>query len=290
MIRDALSETLIVTTFGLVAMPLVASRFRAAFRPVELTRYNAVTMSSGVVLLFVALVVCAEPNIIALGGGPVLDRHFFPGDTVIGWLSATAATLLIVTTVVGYRRVRTVERRLRIEPSIGEHFTLTDFELVVLNARQPLAYAVGGRRPQVVITGGLLDQLPVPELVSVVEHEAAHISLHHRLHLTLIGMIEPAAVWLFPIRRLVDALRFALERAADSRTSDYAATRRALLAISGAPVPGGVAAFTAGNVIGRLEALGRPERPPRTPTRAVMYVFAAVLGGVSLATLVLFWL
>ncbi len=283
---DVLSEALIVATIGLVAMPLVARRVRTAFRPVELTRYNAVTMSSGVLLLFVALVVCAAPAIIAVGGGSMLDRHFFPGDTVVGWLSAATAAMLITTMVIGYRRVRRVEARLRIEPMIGEHFRLAGYDLVVLSTRQPLAYAIGGRRAQVVITQGLLVDLSVPELVSVVEHESAHISLHHRLHLTLIGMLEPAASWFLPVRRLVEAFRFALEHAADSRTSDRSATRRALLTVSGAPAVAGVAAFTAGNVIDRLDALVGEEVSPRASTRTLMYASAVMLGGIALTALV----
>ena len=286
MSSDMLSEALIIATIGLVAMPLAARRVRTAFRPVELTRYNAVTMSSGVVLLFVALVVCASPAIIALGGGSMLDRHFFPGDTVVGWFSATAASMLIVTMVIGYRRVRRVDAGLRIERSIGDHFELTGYELVVLGIPQPLAYAIGGRQPQIVISDGLLAQLSVPELVSVVEHEAAHISLHHRFHLTLIGMIEPAAAWFLPVRRLVEAFRFALEHAADSRTSDRSATRRALLVVSGAPTVAGVAAFTAGSVVDRLDALVAQDTPPRASTRTFMYASAMMLGGISLTALV----
>jgi Zn-dependent protease with chaperone function len=290
MSSDILSESLIVATIALVGMPLLARRVRTAFGPVELTRYNAVTMSSGVVLLLVALVVCAVPVIIAVGGGSVLDRHFFPGDTIVGWLSATAAVMLIMTMVVGYRRVRKVEARLRIEPSIGAHFSLAGFDLVVLSVNEPMAYAIGGPHPQVVITGGLLDQLSVPELVSVVEHETAHISLNHHLHLTVAGMIEPAAAWFYPARRLVEAFSFALEHAADSRTSDRSATRRALLSVNGMTAPVGVAAFSAGNVIERLDALGRDQSPPRTSARTLMYGSAMALGGVSLTTLILFWL
>lgn len=290
MSSDVLSEALIFATIGLVAMPLVARRVRSAFRPIELTRYNAVTLSSGVVLLLVALVVCAAPVIVALGGVSMLDRHFFPGDTIIGWLSAVGAMTLTVTMVVGYRRVRTAEARLRVEPWVGEHISLDEYDLVVLGLDQPMAYAIGGQHPQIIVTDGLLDQLSVPELVSVVEHEAAHISLHHRLHLTLIGMIEPSASWFLPVRRLVEVFRSALEHAADSRTTDRLATRRALLTVSGVQSAAGMAAFTAGNVVERLDSLGGESMPPRTSTRTLMYVLAMALGGVSLATLVLFWL
>ena len=168
---------------------------------------------------------------------------------------------------------------------MGEHFALAGYELVVLSVPQPMAYAIGGRQPQVVITGGLLDRLSVPELVSVVEHEAAHISLHHRFHLTLIGMIEPAASWFLPVRRLVEAFTLALEHAADSHTSDRSATRRALLAVCGAPSLEGVAAFTAGHVVDRLDALSGDETRPRVSTRTLMYASALMLGGIALTAL-----
>ena len=290
MISDLLSELLIVATVALVAMPLVAGRVRTAFRPVELTRYNSITISSGGLLLLVSLVLCAAPVIIALGGGTVVDRHFFPGDGIIGWISAVGAATVIVTMVIGIRRVWVIEARLRVEHSIGEHYPMADFDLVVLDTDQLVAYSIGGSHSQIVITHGLVEQLSVQELVSVVEHEAAHISLHHRLHLTLIGMIEPAARWFLPARQLANTLRSALEHAADAQTSDYAATRRALLATLGVRTAVGVAGFTAGNVLDRLDALDHMDVPPRTTTRTLMYVSAAALCGISLTTLVLFWL
>jgi hypothetical protein len=286
MSSEILSEALIVTTVGLVAMPLVSRRVRTGFRPVELTRYNAVTMSSGVVLLFVALAVFAAPVLVALVGGSMVDHHFFPGDPFVGWVSAAAAATLIVTMVIGYRRVRGTEARLKIEPSIGEHFERAGYDLVVLGLDRPMAYAVGGRQPQVVITSGLINDLSVPELVSVVEHEMAHISLHHRFHLTVIGMIEPAAAWFSPVRHLVEAFRFALEHAADSRTSDRSATRRALLAVSSGPLPAGTAAFTAGNVLERLDALAGEGTPGRASTRTLMYATAVLLASISLTALI----
>jgi hypothetical protein len=290
MIADLFSEALIVATLGLVAMPLVARRVRTAFRPIELTRYNAATMSSGVTMLLVALVLCAAPVMIGLGGGTVLDRHFFPGDAIIGWISAISAVTLIVTMTVGYRRGRKVESRLRVEPSIGKHYPLGSFELVVLETEMLMAYAVGGRDAQVVVTAGFVDQLSVRELVSVVEHEAAHISLHHRLHLTFIGMFEPAAAWFRPARELVRVTHLAIERAADSCTTDHAATRRALLTLSGVSTAAGVAGFTAGDVIERLDALIDEPTPSPAPARTLMYASALALGGIALATLILFWL
>jgi beta-lactamase regulating signal transducer with metallopeptidase domain len=289
-ISNILSESLIFATIGLVALPFLAHRVRRAFRPVELTRYNAFTTWTGVLLLLAALILCAIPTVLALSGAAVPDRHFFPGDAAVGWLSAAIATVLIWTMVVGLHRVRQTEQRLRIEPSVGTHYTVRDFDIVVLVSTHPMAYAVGGGQPQVVLTSGLLNALTLPEAVSVIQHEAAHIALHHRIHLISIGLIEPIGAWLYPVRRLVEVLRMALEHAADAGTTNGHATRSALLTLSRAPAVQGIAAFTAGDVLDRLSALGNDEPEAAAPLRTLMYSSAIGLAGLSIAILAVFWL
>lgn len=46
-----LSEAVLVTTAGLVALPLVSRRFRRALRPNEHVRFNTTTMVAGLALL-----------------------------------------------------------------------------------------------------------------------------------------------------------------------------------------------------------------------------------------------
>ncbi len=289
MIRELLPEMLVVATAGLVALPILARRVRAAFRPIELTRFNAATMSSGMIFLLIALLLCSVPLFATIGGGSVIDRHFFPGGALIGWVSALGAVLLMVAFLVGFRRAWKVEARLSIENGIGEHHDMGAYRLVILEMNQPLAYAIGGKDPQVVITTGLVGVLTPPEVAAVVEHEAAHVSLGHRPHLILIGMLRPVASIFTPARRLVDAALLALETAADSRTTDLTSTRGALLKLTGvAPAPG-VAAFTAGDVVARLNAMAEFDRPLAKPTRAMMYAMASGLVGISLMTLVIFW-
>lgn len=290
MISNIQSESLVLSTVGLVAMPLLALRVRRAFKPVELTRYNAITTWTGVVLFLAALILCALPAVLTLAGQGVADRHFFPGDTAVGWLSAAIALAVIGEMLLGFRLVRRVERRLRIESAVGLHHRLRDFDLVVLESQHPIAYAVGGRNPQVVVTSGLLSALTLAEGVSVLQHEAAHIVLGHRRHLRLIGLLEPIGRWLYPARRLVEVSRLALEQAADASTSNAAATRRALLKLSNVYAAPGVAAFTAGDVLHRLTALGAEQEDPQTSVRTMMYSSAVSLATLSLAALAVFWL
>lgn len=61
-----LSEVVLVTTAGLVSLPLVSRRFRRALRPNEHVRFNTTTMVAGIVLLELALLVCAVPIIAGL--------------------------------------------------------------------------------------------------------------------------------------------------------------------------------------------------------------------------------
>ena len=289
MITDVLSEAVLLATLALVAMPMIARKVRTAFRPTELTRFNASTLGSGLVLLTVALIACAVPVILALTGTALADRHFFPGDTAVGWISAGAVVTLVATAVIGITRTTRIERRLHIEPSVGLHLRRHDYTIVVLSSDNPIAYAVGHRHPQVVLTTGLISSLEVEELVSVVEHEAAHLQLNHRLHLRLISVVEPLSR-IKPIEKLASSLRLALELAADAATSNQRATRTALLKTSGVAVVPGLAAFAAGDIIDRIEALDEEADTRSSGTRNALYLVAASLVAMSISTLAVFWL
>lgn len=288
MISDLLAEAVLVAAVALVTMPLVVRRFARAFRPVELTRYNSTTMGAGMALVLTALVVCAVPVVSAVVGADLIDRHFFPGDAVIGWISALIALALVAVGIVGRRRSLEIERRLMVEPTVGVHVVRPEFELVILPAERPMAYAVAGDHPQVVLTTGLMATLTVTELVSVVEHETAHIRLGHRRHLAIISLLDPLASWIRPIQRLLEVARMALERAADAATTDRSATRSALLRLSGVSSAPGIAAFTAGDVVERVEALAMPTSPHGGIIRTLLYAVAGCLGVASLIALLLF--
>ena len=288
MIDDLLSEFALIATLSLIAMPLVASRVRNAFLPDELPRFNTATMGVGFVLLVTALAACSVRVVIAVSAHAGPDHHYFPGETIIGWLSGAAALALLGAFAIGLGRTGEVQRRLIVEAAVGQHHKHPGFDLVILPSARQVAYAVGGRTPQVVVTSGLIDTLTPPELRSVIEHELAHISMRHRAHLALVGMLEPIrALW--PVQRLIDTTLLALEHAADSKTTDRRATRSALLRLSGVPVAAGVAGFTAGDVIRRIDALDSAPVVRSSRTRTAVYATALGLTTLSISALVAFF-
>lgn len=286
-----LSEVVLVTTAGLVALPLASRRFRRALRPNEHVRFNTATTVAGLVLLEVALLVCAIPVLAGLWTSGSFDRHFFPGDTAIGWISASLAILVAGSVLVSAIQLRRAEARLRIEPWIGFHDQRDGYELVVLDLEQPLAYAVAGRSQQVVITSGLAEELSTAELDAVVAHERAHLRLGHRRDLAVLAAAEAIARVVRPFKRVVAAARFAIEHAADAATDDRAATRRALKKLGGVDVTAAVAAFTAGQVADRIHALTTPPTTePDRRIRAGLYMAAAGMASSSVAILVAYWI
>ncbi len=70
-----LSEAVLVTTAGLVALPLVSRRFRRALRPNEHVRFNTTTMVAGLALLETALLTCAVPVIAGLWTSGAITRR-----------------------------------------------------------------------------------------------------------------------------------------------------------------------------------------------------------------------
>jgi len=286
-----MSELMLVTTAGLVALPLASRRFRRALRPNEHVRFNMATMVAGLALLEAALLACAIPVLAGLWTSGSFGRHFFPGDTASGWVSASLAIFVAGSVAVSAIRLRRAESRLRIESWIGFHEQREGYELVVLDLEQPLAYAVAGRCQQVVITSGLAEGLSDAELDAVVAHERAHLRLGHRRALAVLAAAEAIARLARPLKRVVAAARFAIEHAADAATDDRAATRRALRKLGGVDVPAVVAAFTAGHVADRIHALSAPPKTTRGwRIRAGLYLAAAGMGTSSVAILVAYWI
>ncbi len=286
-----LSEFVLVTTTGLVALPLASRRFRRALRPNEHVRFNTATMVAGLALLEVALLVCAVPVLAGLWTSGSFDRHFFPGDTAIGWVSASLAILVAGSVAFSAIQLRRAEARLRIESWIGFHDQRDGYDLVVLDLQQPLAYAVAGSSQQVVITSGLANGLSDAELDAVIAHERAHLQLGHRRALAVLAAAEAIARLVRPLKRVVAAARFAIEHAADAATDDRAATRRALQKLGGVDVTAAVAAFTAGQVADRIHALSAPPTArPGWRIRAGLYTAAAAMAASSVAILVAYWI
>ncbi|MGH3452758.1 MAG: M56 family metallopeptidase, partial [Haloechinothrix sp.] len=242
-------------------------------------------LGAGAALVQAVALLYAAPTVLRATGVPELAAAcermlgpLAPGGPAAGWAGALLAVTMPALAAVGLARAGRNSRRFRIEPGLGRHEVRGPYELVVLPTPAPLAVAVDGAVPQVVISEGLVDVLSPAELAAVLRHEAAHLAHGHRRYLLLATALDAAFALLPFARRSTAALRAALERWADeaAATGDResrAAVRDALLGVTWAAVGPGVAAFSAAEtVVERLDALdGDPPRPSRY-RRAVLYV------------------
>jgi len=179
-----------------------------------------------------------------------------------------AAVLLLVSTCATLARARRTRRdraALRVELPVGHHERRPGFDLVTLPGRTPVAYSLGGRRPQVVISQGLRDRVDEQGLAAVVAHEVAHLRAGHDRWFAGASLLE-TALWFVPwVRPATATLRFSLERWADEQatgTVSRGALRAAVLAaVDAAPLPSQTAALSqAGALVQRLAMLAEP--PP----------------------------
>ena len=156
-------------------------------------------------------------------------------------------------------RLRCEQRVLRVGARIGEHWDRVGFELVVLPVAAPLAYSLGGRRPQVVLSAGLCDLLDRDGQAAVIAHEAAHVYGRHDRWLRLASVAD-AAVWFVPwMKSATGVVRSSLEQWADleaAREVGSERLREALLAVVGIrPSPSPAASLSGAAALGERLAL-----------------------------------
>jgi len=217
----------------------------------------------------------------------VVTHHVVPWDAFVSAVSTILLAALAIVFIAGWNSVRRSERLLRIEPSLAAHRQIGPIDVVLVDTAEPLAYTLGGRQQQVVVSQGLVDMLTSDELRSVVEHEMAHLRLGHHRHLRIIGLFSPLARHGGLLARIVDSARIAIEQAADSQTTDPHSTKRALLALSGVPSPLGATGFAGAAIVDRLQALD--DQPGGSSShRALLYGVALTLLAVATSGLTLF--
>ena len=102
----------------------------------------------------------------------------------------------------------------------------------VVPSGQVAAWCGGLRRPQVVVTTGLLDLLAPAEQRAALAHEAAHVRLGHPRILLAGAVIGRSYRWLPPARLAWDRLRRDLEAAADDEAAAVAGTGPLLSALA----------------------------------------------------------
>jgi Zn-dependent protease with chaperone function len=159
----------------------------------------------------------------------------------------------------------------------------------VLAHPTPTAYCIPGRQSRVVLSQGVLDELPDDQLEAVIAHEDAHLAGRHDLLLEFFAVAHRAvparlrsAAALAEVRLLVEALA---DRAAVRRSGEVA-TARALVALAGSRTPeAALGAGTTAPVRLRLLADG----PPHPAVNLVAYTYAVGAATLPVLLLVAAW-
>lgn len=150
-------------------------------------------------------------------------------------------------------------------------------ELFVLPVSRPVAFCVGLRRPQIVVSAGLLAGLRSDEQKAVVWHEALHARSREPLKCLLARLAAQTFFWVPLLRELLERYLLVKELAAD-REAMAKTSRRALagaLAHVAGPEPAGavgLAEFAAARVDRLFDpeaALPRFFRPSRLALSAL---------------------
>lgn len=268
----------------LLALPGAVRRLGRRLDPAEWSRFCLAALVAGAVAVEVAAVLYGLPVVLrALGVTGLADaceRTFdvlLHGDANLAWLAVGVAVWLPVVTAREAVRGRRLHAAVRDGALAGERHAAAGHDVVVVPTEAPLAVAVDGREPLVVISEGLRARLSGPELNAVVRHEAAHLRHGHQRYLLLAAALD-RLVLIPGLRRSTATLRAALERWADEVAAaepdcSRRAVHQALLGMTTAAVGLAVGHFSAAEcVLERLEALEREPRTPPLPCHAAVYL------------------
>jgi beta-lactamase regulating signal transducer with metallopeptidase domain len=214
----------------------------------------------------------------------------------------TALTLVVLVVLSGaaflrallvYCRQRSLLKRLPLEPIGGELARIARAagaaELYRTPARRPAAFCFGLRRPCVVVTQGLLDQLDPDEQAAAVWHEAQHARVREPLKCLVARLAAQTFFWLPVVHDLLERYLLVKELDAD-RLAAARTSRRALAGalyeVIGAPTPAGAVGL-ADYAASRVDRLFDEHSKLPTLTRP-LHVGLTVVATIALALTVLF--
>jgi beta-lactamase regulating signal transducer with metallopeptidase domain len=282
------SALFVVAGLGLVTLPALVRDRLERLPPVDWCRATSASIRFGLGLVQFGLAATAAPTTFrTLGIDQVADacsRIFgpaAPGGDVTGLASALLLTWVVVARRKARRHVRLTTRLARIEPWLGTHSHHDGINHVTIPSDHPIAYAVPGNEPQVVVSERLQASLSAEELAAVRRHETSHLRHGHHRQLALACEIETVFDRLDIFRRSAVMLRLAVERVADEdaiTTSDHRSQLRSALAKTARSLVSAVPAFTpADTIVHRLAALDRPARSSGTNRVAGLAVMVVPL-------------
>lgn len=273
---------------GLVLLGLPGLGSRGSGHPAHWARWSLSTLVTGFLLVEAGLLLWTAPAALDLMGATDLAhicRRMLGGLVPPGWsagaVSGAAAVVLAGTAIRGAWRVRATQRRMRVGPLVGVHSHMPGHDLVVLPVSEVIAYAVRGRRPQVVVSEGLVEAVGPAGVEAVCAHESVHVRHRHDGYLTLLAGVAAAFRWYPLVARSQTMTRLALERWADEEAGRVHRDGRdgikgALLTAAFTAVGPGTAAFGAADTVAaRVRALAEP--PPSTAWGLVLVGYIAVV-------------
>jgi hypothetical protein len=273
----------------LLALPGVTRRFGRRLHPGEWSRLCLAAFVAGGAAVEVAAVLYGLPVVLRAFGvtglADACERTFdllLHGDANLVWFAVGVALWLPARAVRGVLRTRRLDAAVRGYLTAAERHAADGYELVVVPTDVPVAVAIDGQEPLVVISEGVRARLSASELHAVVRHEAAHLQQNHQRYLLVASALERLV--LFPgVRRSTAALRAALERWADEEAAaepgcSRQAVRQALLGMVTVEVGLAFGHFSAAeSVLERLEALDAEPRTPPLPYHAALYAPGVVI-------------
>lgn len=260
--------------------------------PAHEARLRSVGMASGLLLVEAGLVLWASPLLLRAVGRPDLAAACevmlggpLPFRDAAGVGAAVAAALLPSRLVAGTIKVQSWQRRYRVEPWLGAVNRHETYDVVVLPSGRLGAYTVGGRRPQIVLTRGVFENLSPGCADVITAHEKAHADNRHHRFIMLASAVTAALGWLPPVHTGTDRLRLALERWADEEAAltvglGRQGVRETLLEVLSRllEVPVGAAGFGEASMVGnRLRALAGGPPPAGGLRVSSAYVAAGLL-------------
>jgi hypothetical protein len=254
---------------------------------------GAAVLAGAVLFSIAGVVVLALPAVLEvlprryLAAWPRLVSGSGPWAEAAGWLAVALLVASACAVASRARRLRRERRVLLAEPGVGSHELRAGFDLVTLPGAAVVAYSLGGRRPQVVLSQGLYARLGGEGAAAVVAHEAAHVRARHDRWLLLAALGE-AALWFVPwARPATRPLRVSLECWADKEAAQqvgWETLHAALLGAAGiGPVPSSAAALSGADALAeRLAMLIPGQREPAgrlAPVPALAAMAVAALSG-----------
>lgn len=192
-----------------------------------------------------------------------------PGNEIHPVGGIAAALVAMVLFGCGAGRVFAVLREAGRARAMAVRLTAPASGLVIVDADEPIAYAIAAAGGRIVVSNGMLRALAPDERAVLLAHEAAH--LHHRHHV-YVATADVAAAANPLLRPIARAVRRSVERWADEVAADEVGDRRvaargvarAALARTrfhggglGSATPGGLGVYD-GDVSARVSALLAP--------------------------------